>query len=164
MSAKRQTSGFTGLHMLLIMLAFFGVIITVNFTMAYLARSTWTGLVVENSYVASQQFNSKMAETRAQDALGWTSELSLVDGIVRYGLTDKDGLAVGLEGVKLKFMHPVDDKEDQRVDLLRGADGLYQISHSLSDGVWLVEVEADAGIEKPYRETLRIHVRGGKRI
>ena len=51
---------FSGRHMLLTMLAFFGVIIGVNLTMAWFARSSWTGLVVENSYVASQEFNAKM--------------------------------------------------------------------------------------------------------
>ena len=41
------------------MLAFFGVIIAVNVVMATLASTSWTGLVVENSYVASQEFNRK---------------------------------------------------------------------------------------------------------
>ncbi|RWK14298.1 FixH family protein, partial [Mesorhizobium sp.] len=48
---------FTGRHMLAIILAFFGVVIAVNLTMATLANTSWTGLVVENTYVASQQFN-----------------------------------------------------------------------------------------------------------
>jgi nitrogen fixation protein FixH len=163
MSVKGHGVGFTGRHMLLIMVTFFGVIIAVNVTMAYLARSSWTGLVVENSYVASQQFNAKMAETRAQDALGWSSDLTIAEGRVRYELTDKGGHAVALKGVALKFMHPVDDREDERVDLVRGADGIYGASHALSDGVWLVEIAADAGLEKAYRETLRIYVTGGKR-
>ena len=55
---------FTGWHMLAIMLAFFGTIITVNFTMAYLATSSWSGLVVKNTYVASQQFNGKTEAIR----------------------------------------------------------------------------------------------------
>ena len=57
--------------MLSIMLAFFGVIIAVNVVMATLASTSWTGLVVENSYVASQEFNRKAEESRAQAALGW---------------------------------------------------------------------------------------------
>jgi nitrogen fixation protein FixH len=38
---------FTGRHMLLIMIAFFGVIIAVNITMAVVARQSWTGLVAK---------------------------------------------------------------------------------------------------------------------
>ena len=45
---------FTGWHMAITMIAFFGVIISVNLTMAILASSTWTGLIVKNGYVASQ--------------------------------------------------------------------------------------------------------------
>jgi len=146
------------------MFAFFGVIIAVNFTMAYLARSSWTGLVVENSYVASQQFNAKMAETRAQEALGWTSTLTISDGRVRYNLADNAGGVVRLKSVSVKFMHPVDDSEDETVDLVRAGDGIFDAAHTLSDGVWLVEIAADAGLEKPYRETLRVHVAQGKRI
>ncbi|TGV41583.1 cytochrome oxidase, partial [bacterium M00.F.Ca.ET.168.01.1.1] len=36
---------FTGRHMLVIILAFFGVVIAVNLTMATLASTSWTGLV-----------------------------------------------------------------------------------------------------------------------
>ena len=61
---------FTGRHMLLVMVAFFGVTITVNLVLAFFATSSWTGLIVKNSYVASQEYNEKLAEARAQDALG----------------------------------------------------------------------------------------------
>jgi nitrogen fixation protein FixH len=66
---KLQSREFTGRHMLMIMLAFFGVIITVNVVMARFAMTSWTGLVVENSYVASQQFNEKMMAVRTQNDL-----------------------------------------------------------------------------------------------
>ena len=67
---------FTGTHMVIIMVAFFGVIITVNLTMAMLASRSWTGLVVKNSYVESQKFNSTLQNSRAQAALNWTGVLS----------------------------------------------------------------------------------------
>lgn len=164
MSPKKHVPEFTGRHMLFVMLAFFGVIIAVNFTMAYFARSSWTGLVVQNSYVASQQFNEKMAETRAQEALGWNGMLSVENGRVTYALIDKGGHPVQLKQVSATFKHPVDDREDKRIDLARGGDGIFEAAHSFSDGVWLVEIAADAGLEKPYRETLRIHVLQGKLI
>ena len=55
---------FTGKHMLVIMFAFFGVIIAVNLTMATFAHTSWSGLVVQNSYVAGQHFNRKAEEGR----------------------------------------------------------------------------------------------------
>jgi nitrogen fixation protein FixH len=60
-------------------------------------------------------------------------------------------------------MHPVDDREDQNLVLQRDGDGSYFSSESITDGVWLAEVHADVGLEKPFRETLRVHVVGGAR-
>lgn len=67
----QQSKPFTGRHMTMILVAFFGVVIAVNVTMARLAVSTFGGTVVDNSYVASQEFNHWLAQGRKQDALGW---------------------------------------------------------------------------------------------
>jgi nitrogen fixation protein FixH len=157
MNPDGRQAAFTGRHMLLTMLAFFGVIIAVNVTMAWFARSSWTGFVVENSYVASQQFNTKMAETRAQQALGWTSHFSIADGIVRYTISDAKGAKVALESVSITFRRPVDDREDQTIVLAKDAGG-YAAAHDVADGMWLVETDADANLPNLYRETRRIHV------
>jgi nitrogen fixation protein FixH len=160
MRTRARAEGFTGFHMLFAMLAFFGVIIAVNLTMAFFARSSWTGFVVENSYVASQQFNGKMAETRAQAALGWQSELLIKDGFLRYDLRDSKGAEISMKSVSVTFRRPVDDREDHTVLLVRDPQSGFSASHDLADGAWLVEVEADAGLDFPYRETLRLQVRG----
>ncbi|TIY08576.1 MAG: cytochrome oxidase, partial [Mesorhizobium sp.] len=104
MSANTQrTREFTGRHMLTTILAFFGVVIAVNLTMATFASTSWTGLVVENTYVASQQFNQKAEEGRAQAALGWTGKLTISWGEVRYSLSDAAGKPVPLRSVKVLF-------------------------------------------------------------
>ena len=97
MSTANGNREFTGWHMLAIMVAFFSVVIAVNLTMAFFARSSWTGFVVENTYVASQQFNEKAAEGRAQAALGWKPELAIAGGAVRYRLLDSIGNVVGVK-------------------------------------------------------------------
>lgn len=158
-----QPKQFTGRHMLAIMIAFFGVIIAVNLTMAYFARSSWTGFVVQNSYVASQQFNKRMAETRAQAQLGWTGALTVDRGQPRYRILDRNGNGVTLKTVSLTFMRPVDDREDQTLALNRDGDGSFVSGQVVADGVWIVHVEADAGLQTPYRETLRIRLAGGAR-
>jgi nitrogen fixation protein FixH len=60
-----------------ILIAFFGVVIAVNMTMATLATRTFGGVVVENSYVASQKYNGWLAAARKQDQLGWAVEATL---------------------------------------------------------------------------------------
>ncbi|MER8956334.1 FixH family protein [Mesorhizobium sp. M0833] len=162
MTARTQkTREFTGRQMLFTILAFFGVVIAVNLTMATLANTSWTGLVVENTYVASQQFNKKAEEGRAQAALGWTGKLTIAWGEVRYSLTDAAGKRVPLHGVKVLFRHPAFEKEDKSVTLALTSGQEFAAQHMPSDGVWIVEVDADAGLDKPYREVRRIMISHG---
>ena len=73
----RLVHPMTGYRMLFIFLGFFGVVIVVNFYMAWLAVTTFSGTVVDNSYVASQQFNGWLAEARAEKTLGWQVHVAL---------------------------------------------------------------------------------------
>ncbi|MCB5200778.1 FixH family protein [Loktanella sp. TSTF-M6] len=57
-----------GWHVLGIFVLAFGVIISVNLTLAFNAVRTFPGLEVKNSYVASQSFD---ADRTAQQALRW---------------------------------------------------------------------------------------------
>jgi len=60
---KAFTTGpFTGKHFAVIIVAFFAVVIGVNLFMATQASATFGGVVVENSYVASQEFNKWLDE------------------------------------------------------------------------------------------------------
>ena len=68
---------FTGWHMTGILVAFFGVVVTVNIVMARAAIGTFGGTVVENSYVASQKFNGWLDQAKAQDKMGWTVDASM---------------------------------------------------------------------------------------
>mgnify|MGYP003132251449 FL=1 len=85
---------FTGWHMLGVLVVFFGVTIIVNLTLAYFASNSWTGLVVKNSYVASQHFNEHLANERKQASLGWSDEFTYKNGILTLRLTDAAGTPV----------------------------------------------------------------------
>lgn len=162
MTTRRADAGtFTGRHMLIVMISFFTVVISVNVLMATLANTTWSGLVVENSYVASQQFNQKAAEGRAQAALGWTGSLTVGNGEVGYGLTDRNGVTIRLDAVTVTFRHPAYDTRDATMALARTATGRFSVARVPADGVWIVDVEASAGRDKPYRDIRRIKIVGG---
>ncbi|MER8389332.1 FixH family protein [Mesorhizobium sp. M1380] len=62
-------------------LAFFATIIIVELTMAVLASRSWTGFVVKNSYVESQEFDRKA--TRGQDTGGARMERPLQSQMAR---------------------------------------------------------------------------------
>ncbi|WP_353642623.1 FixH family protein [Mesorhizobium sp. WSM2239] len=152
---------FTGRHMLFTILAFFGVVTGVNVTMAAFATTSWTGLVVENTYVASQQFNRKAREGRAQAALGWTGKLTIEAGEVRYSLSDAAGKPVPLHGVKIQFRHPGYEAEDKTVTLTGASGQIFAALHTPKDGVWIVEINADAGFAESYRDVRRIMISRG---
>ncbi|TAD78388.1 MAG: hypothetical protein EAY70_07075 [Sphingomonadales bacterium] len=62
---------FTGKHMALVFVGGFGVVIAVNLLMASYAVGSFHGTVVDNSYVASQNYNDWIAKSEASKALGW---------------------------------------------------------------------------------------------
>lgn len=163
MSAKsKTTSGFTGWHMLGIMIAFFGVIIAVNMTMAYKAVSSWSGLVVKNTYVASQEFNDKAQTGKEQAALQWQQTANYTQGIFTYQLSDRDGNAVEITGGTVEFKRPVGDVHDTKVTLNVGDQGMLSGPVELDEGAWIMEVNSDAGLEDPYRHITRIVIQDGK--
>lgn len=161
-SRTRPKGEFTGRHMLFIMLAFFGTIIAVNLTMATFANRSWTGLVVKNTYVASQQFNDKAALARAQQALGWHGELTIADGMVRYRLTDRSGDPVSVETVRMVFRRPVSEQGDRTLTLARDGTGDFAGTIEIADGGWIVEILTDIGQADPYRQVERVRVAGGR--
>ncbi|HET9398451.1 MAG TPA: FixH family protein [Sphingomicrobium sp.] len=88
-----MNGSFSGRHMTAILVAFFGVVIAVNFTMALFATRTFGGVVVENSYVASQKYNGWLDAARRQEQLGWAIEPGL-DGRRRVTV------AINVDGVR----------------------------------------------------------------
>ncbi len=77
MTKQSKRKPFTGWHMTGILVAFFGVVMGVNFTMATLASSSFGGTVVDNSYVASQNYNEWLRRAADQDRLGWQEQVDL---------------------------------------------------------------------------------------
>jgi nitrogen fixation protein FixH len=153
--------------MLATIVAILAVVIGVNVTMATLAGRSWTGLVVENTYVASQQFNEKAREGRAQAALGWKGILTIGAGEVRYSLADAQGKPVPMRGVRVLFRHPAYEAEDKAVTLAAssgnpsGQAGEFVARHTPKDGVWIIEIDADAGLASPFRDVRRVMIANG---
>ena len=157
----RPERPFTGRHMLLAMVAFFGVIIAVNVLMAIAAARTWTGLVVANSYVASQEFQAKEDAAHRQRALGWRPALSLSAGRVSLIVTDGSGAVVELGDVSLQVNRPVGGHDDQLVALVRNLAGGYEAPLALLPGVWDLTIRAPLAPEGPFELHRRITVGSG---
>ena len=94
---------FTGYHMIACMVAFFSVIMFANFTMAWYASSSWTGLVVKNSYVASQNFNEKLQAARLQNARGWNSTFSYSNNLIGLQILGREDRPVDFQKMTISF-------------------------------------------------------------
>jgi len=138
MSAARP---LTGRKVLAIALAAFGTVIAANLVMIFAATGTFPGLVVENSYVASQQWQ---AETDAQKALGWTVEIAHDADRLAIVPRGKDGTIVaGLE-FRATVGRPSEDRDDIVVEL-RGTGEGYFAPLDLAPGLWRAELHTVQG-------------------
>lgn len=149
----------TGWHMLAIVGLFFGTIIAVNVAMAIVATGTFPGLVVKNSYVASQNFNELLAESRAQARRGWTADVSAHDGVLNVRLADRGGATLAGFHLSARVGRPASAREDRVLVLTPGGDG-YAAQEPLPPGRWLVELEAWDGDDLVYRTTRPLLVEG----
>ncbi|MDK1386790.1 FixH family protein [Sinorhizobium sp. 8-89] len=155
--------GFTGWHMLGVMGLFFGTIVSVNLVMAWNASRSWSGLVVENTYIASQQFNGKVAKTRAFAASGIEGALVAEPGSIRYALTRNGEADRTADRVVAVFKRPVEEHEDVRVELDRVGPGAFVAARALKPGQWIADVTAMAGEEIVYRQAIRFVVPGERK-
>jgi nitrogen fixation protein FixH len=124
-----------GRHVSMMLVGFFGVVIAVNFTMAYLARSSFGGTVVANSYVASQSFNSWLASARAQDQLGWATPVTL--DARRRVVIAVPGAGFAASGVG---QHPLGGADDIPLRFVADGAGRLLSTTALPAGRWHVRV------------------------
>lgn len=164
MLKQSQAREFTGGHMIAIMLAFFGVIVGVNLLMASFATQSWTGLVVKNSYVASQTFNESAEAFRRQEELGWRDYFSLDGGAISYRITDRDGEGISAQAVNLTFRRPAFEAEDHTIVVQAAADGTFAADHQLGDGLWVVEAAVPVSPELQWRKSFRIFIKEGRLV
>ncbi len=149
---------FTGWHMIGVMFLFFGTIISVNMTLAYFAASSWTGLVVKNSYVESQRFNEVTAERQRSVELGWKSKLDYNDGVLSLSLLKADGTPADASGISAMIGRPAFARDDRKVEFEAAGAGVYKARTQLNAGVWQVELAAIAGDRTAFQHKMRFTV------
>lgn len=156
MTDKRTQKPFTGRHMAAILIAFFGIVITVNLVMARFALSTFGGTVVDNSYVASQHYNEWLARAAVQDRLDWQRSVTVdADRHVRLSIR-KDGK--GLDGLRVRATlgHPLGRVEPRPMHFLTARDGSLRSVEALPAGRWRLDLSVRHGADEArYRETLQ---------
>lgn len=137
-----MTKRITGWHAAAALVAFFGVVITVNLTMAYFATRTFGGVVVENSYVASQKYNGWLEAAERQRRLGWTIIPALDSG--RHVTLHHELGAARAEGFA---RHPLGREPDVPLTFTATSTG-FRSSEALPTGRWNVHLLVRRGAEE----------------
>jgi nitrogen fixation protein FixH len=145
----------TGRKVLLMMVAGFAVIVGANLTMLFAATGSFPGLVVANSYVASQGWDRKVA---AQRALGWHAGAVYEGGRLAVSMTGPDGRPVAGLRIAAVIGRPASQAADVRLDLTEGPGG-YSAPLDLAPGLWRVEITGTSAEGESYTAGAEFYVR-----
>lgn len=163
---QKPTKSFvlTGWHVFAMLVAFFAVIIAVNFTMMNLAISTMPGSEVKSSFEASQRFNGRLDAIAAQDSRGW--QVDIATGAIRSGaplqvsVRDKAGEALGGLTVTARVERPTDARFDQKLALRDFGGGRYSVDlPQLGAGQWQLTVEISRGADRLFVSQRRVQLK-----
>jgi nitrogen fixation protein FixH len=138
---------FTGWHMTAILVAFFGVVMAVNFNMARLAIGSFGGTVVDNSYVASQKYNLWLNAADRQEKLGWDVAVS-VDATrhVRIDARKKGAVLAQVSAVG-DALHPLGHAADVPLSFTASPDGYLLSTRPLPAGRWNLRLSLRRGAD-----------------
>jgi nitrogen fixation protein FixH len=137
----------TGGKVLFMLIAFFGVVIAVNATMAKLAIQTLPGTEVDSAYSASLAYENEIAAAHDQNARNWKVDAQIQrgpDGGATLQVEARDSSGLPMTGLHFQghFERPADRRADQAVTLAEVASGVYRGSAPLiGPGQWDLVLE-----------------------
>jgi len=146
----------TGRHVFVITVSAFAVIIGVNALLAYKAVSTFPGLEVDNSYVASQDFDARKA---AQVALGWTMTPAYDQGRMTLAFLGADGRPVAVRDLRVLVGRTTEAKDDSFPVFAQDGD-VYAADVPLGQGKWMIKVTATSADGTLFEQRSELFVRG----
>lgn len=130
----------TGRRVLVLVVAFFAVIIGVNLILAQRAIGTFPGVEAPNTFVASQEFDIRR---EAQEKLGWTVAPIHESGFVKLAITDAAGQPVEVASLHVLIGRPTSARDDVTPDFTF-VGGVYEAPVKLAPGQWMLKLEAVA--------------------
>ena len=152
----------TGRHVLAWLGGFFTVMFVANIALIYFALHTLHGSELENEYDASQAFNKRIAEARAQDERGWTANvMTRAEGAgerVMVEFRDRSGAPISDLDVTARFEHPFDAGKDRETTLASDGVDYEGVASPVTPGRWTLVIEANRGAERLFRSENKLAV------
>ncbi len=153
----------TGWMVLAMLLAFFGVIGSVNAVMVYSALSTFSGEVEAHPYEHGIAYNREIASAREQVTRGWKVDASLErlsSGETRILVLARDAGGADISGVELaaNLASPADKKLDVPAKLLEIAPGRFEAHVVVAPGARDLVLTASQGGREVFRSRNRMQI------
>jgi nitrogen fixation protein FixH len=152
----------TGRKVLLMLVAFFGVVMVVNFAMVKAAISTFGGVDTPSSYEAGRTFKTEEARAAAQNARDWQVDEHLSQSgasqVLTVNINDDRGTPVTGVDVAATLAHPIDERRDVAVALAETGPGAWRGSGVVSPGVWQLDIIVSHDGEQLFRSRNRVIV------
>ncbi|MEO0465645.1 MAG: FixH family protein [Pseudomonadota bacterium] len=151
MSHAADSRELKGGHVLLWLLAFFGVMFAVNGVFLYQAIVSFPGEDIPKSYLQGLQYNDVLAARSAQADLGWRAEMGVEDGALLVRLNDTENAPISGRVVVGGIRHSATTAMDTPLVFRAAGGGLYAASLAdLPSGHW----ESFASVIDPDTETV----------
>ncbi len=164
MSAHRKTRELTGLHVLLCLLGFFGVVFAVNAVLVKAATSTFGGVETSSSYKAGLMFERELARAEKQDELRWRVDGKIArdkagDAVLDISARDVSGVLLAGITAQARLAHPADERLDHVIALDRTSAGLFHGEVQAQPGQWELIVDLYRGEARVFRSRSRVTLR-----
>ena len=138
-------NGSQGRHVLIGLVAFFGVMLLANGIFLYYALETFPGGDTSDPYRKGMHYNDTIAAAARQAEQGWRTELiyNSKTGRLTLSLWDKEGQPVaGLHNSAI-LSRPATDREDHAVKFSETQAGMYAAELRLAPGQWVVQLQSE---------------------
>ncbi len=151
----------TGLHVLAMLIAFFGIVAGVNVVMIRYALTTHSGEVTAHPYEKGIAYNAAIREAREQEARGWKVDGQVTRspaGKAHIEVQARDAAGAMLAGMKVHALlaAPADVKRDHPIELVETAPGVYSGEAAATAGAWELELTASRDAKVMFQSRNRI--------
>jgi nitrogen fixation protein FixH len=160
--ASASPKPLTGGKVLAMLVAFFGVVFGVNFTMMKLATLTLPGTDVDSAYAASLAYEKEIVAAREQDARNWQVAAHLArnaSGGAALEVEARDANGRPLTGLQFtsRLERPTDRRADQAIELSEAGGGRYRGTGSaIGPGQWELVLESEADGQRVFLSRNRV--------
>ena len=162
MSSTATVRPLTGRTVLICLIAFFGVVIGVNLTLAKFAIDTLPGTEVDSAYSASLAYEKEIFAAREQAVRAWKVNAHVTRGAdgraeVRVEVRDRNGAPIQGLNFTSRLERPADRRSDRPVDLAEAGAAAYRGEvAALAPGLWDLVLEGDVAGKRLFLSKNRI--------